>query len=326
MRKRLIRFFRPATTDNPSSGISCSVAELVELRHLARSLSLKGSRPAYSIMSGSMLSKFRGRGMDYTESRVYTPGDDIRHLDWRVTARTGRLHTKLYTEERDRPVLTLIDFGPTLYFGTREAFKSVIAARLAALIGWTAVLNGDRIGGLLAVPERKYELRPRAGRQGVLRLIRFLVEATARIPDNPAGSNGLESLVQQALRSVKPGSRIFLISDFFHLYDGLQADLARLSRHSDLILCQLIDPLELTPPPAGRYRITDGRRRVLLDTGNPETFRAWRERFQARHAAVSRLAQNLKLPRLEIVSGQDLAGIMRRGLSLSRRNGNRRAA
>jgi uncharacterized protein (DUF58 family) len=298
-----------------SDGISCTLAELLALRHTARSLSVKGGKPAWSIMAGSQLSRFRGRGMDYSESRIYTPGDDIRQIDWRVTARTGKLHTKLYTEERDRPILTLVDFSPSLYFGTREAFKSVIAARLAALVSWTAVFNSDRIGAILESPGPDFDLRPRAGRQGIMRLIQALVETSRNFPEH-SGESFLKKLLNQALRTIRPGSRIFLISDFFNLYEGFEADLARLGRHNDLILCQVIDPLELAPPPAAIYPISDGHARSRLNTADPATTTAWREKFTQKRKRLEKTAGDLKLPRLEIVSGDDLAGCMRRGVSL----------
>jgi uncharacterized protein (DUF58 family) len=299
-----------------SDGISCTLAELLALRHTARSLSVKGGKPAWSIMAGSQLSRFRGRGMDYSESRIYTPGDDIRQIDWRVTARTGKLHTKLYTEERDRPILLLLDFSPSLYFGTREALKSVIAARLAATISWTAIFNSDRIGAILLSPTNRFELRPSGGRRGALRVIRALVEASRDLPRQQSEMR-LQTLVQQGLRTIRPGSRIFLLSDFFALYPQLEADLARLRRHNDLVLCHLIDPLELAPPPPGLYRITDGRRRARLDTRNQEVAAAWRERFASRREQLGKVAGNLGVPRLEMVSGDDLAGVMRQGLSFS---------
>ena len=329
MKKRLTRFFRPTPPRGPAregEGLYCSIAELVELRHLARALTLGGRRPAASILAGNALSRFRGRGMDYSESRIYTPGDDIRHIDWRVTARTGKLHTKLYTEERDRPVIPVVAFSPTLYFGTRKAFKSVVAARLAALVGWSAAAGGDRVGGLLSAPGQDYELRPRAGRQGVLRLVQALAEASRRFPDRDNDGVGLEKLLHQARRSLRPGSRIFLIGDFFDLYPDLKADLARLSRHSDLILCQLVDPFELEPPPPGRYRISDGRHFALLDSGSREALKTWREKFQARRDKITEIAAALQLPRVEILTSSELTGFFADLRRQQPKNGRGRAA
>lgn len=310
---KFIRKSRPATVN----GITCTPEELLELRHVARTLSIGGSRRAYSIMAGSTLSKFRGRGMDYAESRIYTPGDDVRNIDWRVTARTGKTHTKVYVEERDRPVMTLMDFSPSLYFGTREALKSVVAARLAATIAWTAIFNGDRIGGIIVSPREKIELRPTAGRKGVLALIRALVKATGQFADDHDGSS-LDQLIRHGIRAIRPGGRIFLISDFYHYDPEMEKNLERLRRHNDLVLCQIIDPLEMTVPPPGVYSITNGRQHTRLNTRNPDLRRFYLDTFRRRQDKVEQLANQLKIPLLKLVSGTDIAGVMRRGLSFKR--------
>ena len=316
---RLARFLKKPQS-SPVNGITCTTEELLNLRHTARSLIGKNSQRAYSIMAGSTLSKFRGRGMDYAESRIYTPGDDIRSIDWRVTARSGKTHTKLYAEERDRPVMTLVDFSPSLYFGTKEAFKSVVAARLAATIAWTAAFNSDRIGGILLTPEEKFDLRPQAGRKGVLTLIHALVKAT-KAPASENSASSLEQVFHHSLRTIRPGSRIFLISDFYHHDHNLERNLSRLRRHNDLILCQIIDPLELKPPPPGLYNISNGRDQARLNTHTADVRKAYSEKFDERRENLGRIAGNLKIPYLKIVSGDDIAGIMRRGLSLKRNAG-----
>ncbi|MCD6429951.1 MAG: DUF58 domain-containing protein [Deltaproteobacteria bacterium] len=309
---KFIRKSRPASSVN---GITCTTEELLDLRHTARSLIGKSHQKAYSIMAGNTLSKFRGRGMDYAESRIYTPGDDIRSIDWRVTARSGKTHTKLYSEERDCPVMTLVDFSPSLYFGTKEAFKSVIAARLAATVAWTAAFNSDRIGGILQTPQEKFELRPQAGRKGVLTLIHALVKAT-KPPVSESSNSSLEQILHNGMRTIRPGSRIFLISDFYHHDHNLERNLSRLRRHNDLILCQIIDPLELKAPPPGLYNISNGRDQAQLSTKASAVRKAYSEKFNQRRENLSCIAGNLKIPYLKVVSGDDIAGIMRRGLSL----------
>ncbi|MBN2705838.1 MAG: DUF58 domain-containing protein, partial [Deltaproteobacteria bacterium] len=245
---RLNRFFQKNSPPATSNGITCSLEELLELRHTTRAFGISGGRQAHSLLAGNTHSRFRGRGMDYEESRIYTPGDDVRNIDWRVTARSGKVHSKLFTEERDRPVITLVDFSPSLYFGTKNAFKSVVAARLAATVAWSAVLNHDRIGGIIQTPETSFDLRPRPGRKGVLALIHALVKA-CRAHDR-TGALVLESILHQAQQSIRPGSRVFLISDFYGLNAGCERSLSQLRRHNDLVLCQVIDPLEMSPPAA----------------------------------------------------------------------------
>jgi uncharacterized protein (DUF58 family) len=313
--------FRKKTRPQTANGIICTTEELLELRHKARSLLGSSSQKAYSIMSGNTLSKFRGRGMDYAESRVYTPGDDIRSIDWKVTARSDKPYTKLYMEERDHPIMTLVDFSPSLYFGTREAFKSVIAARLAATIAWTATLNSDRIGGILLTAKEKFELRPKAGRKGVLALINALARATRQTPDDNQDSF-LEQILHYGNRTIRPGSRIFLISDFYNLNLDLEQSLSRLRRHNDLILCQIIDPLELEAPAPGIYNISNGKEHARFSTKTPTLRRAYSDIFNESRQQLDRISANLKIPYLKIVSGMDMTGVMRRGLNL-KRNGTR---
>ncbi|MCK5915701.1 MAG: DUF58 domain-containing protein, partial [Deltaproteobacteria bacterium] len=269
----------------------------------------------------STLSKFRGRGMDYAESRIYTPGDDIRTIDWRVTARSGKPHTKLYMEERDHPIMTLVDFSPSLYFGTKEAFKSVIAARLAATIAWTAAFNSDRIGGILLTAKEKFDLRPKAGRKGVMALIRALVQATGQ-NESEKHESFLDQVLHHGIRTIRPGSRIFLISDFYNFDSNLEQNLSRLRRHNDLIICQIIDPLELEAPAPGIYNISNGKDHARLSTKTADQRKIYSAPFNEQRQRLDRITANLKLPYLKIVSGDDMTGAMRRGLSL-KHNGTR---
>ena len=313
--------FRKKSRAQAANGITCTTEELLELRHKARSLIGKNSRKAYSIMAGSTLSKFRGRGMDYAESRIYTPGDDIRTIDWRVTARSGKPHTKLYMEERDHPIMTLVDFSPSLYFGTKEAFKSVIAARLAATIAWTAAFNSDRIGGILLTAKEKFDLRPKAGRKGVMALIHALVQATAQ-NESEKHESFLDQVLHHGIRTIRPGSRIFLISDFYNFDSNLEQNLSRLRRHNDLIICQIIDPLELEAPAPGIYNISNGKDHARLSTKTADQRKIYSAPFNEQRQRLDRITANLKLPYLKIVSGDDMTGAMRRGLSL-KHNGTR---
>ncbi|MDX1654777.1 MAG: DUF58 domain-containing protein, partial [Candidatus Competibacteraceae bacterium] len=178
---------------------------MIRLRLQAPAL-VGGTRRALSASAGLHASRFRGRGIDFQESRNYQPGDDIRNMDWRVTARTGRPHTKLYREERERPVILLIDTGPTLFFGTRVAFKSVIAARAAALIGWAAVAAGDRVGASFFGAGPHGELRPLGGRRGALGLIRILADRLqpGDRPE-PLPGDGLGAALGRVRRVARPG-------------------------------------------------------------------------------------------------------------------------
>ena len=296
--------------------------ELVRYRLQARDLCLDSRQPARSVITGAHASRFRGRGMDYLESRNYQPGDDIRSMDWRVTARTGRAHVKLYQEERERPVVVMIDLGPGMFFATRGAFKSVIAARAAALIGWAAVQNGDRIGALL-FNGGHHEIRPQGGQRGVLRLIRELVKSTrpdqglsGQVEYNEQGH--LNDALVRLRRVARPGSLVFILSDFYAINEDSRRHLQALRQHNDIVACQIVDALELQPPVAGRYAISDGINNGLLDTRSADRRDAYSAYFAKHHQAVRELMQQSSVHLQRLATTDDVADSLRVGLA---RNG-----
>jgi uncharacterized protein (DUF58 family) len=224
-------------------------------------------QPAASALAGAYRSRFRGRGVDFLESRNYQPGDDIRNMDWRVTARTGRAHTKVFQEERERPVLVLLDASPSLFFGTRRVLKSVAAGQMAAAVAWSAVRRGDRIGGFLFAPGRHRELRPAGGRRGAMRMIQGLVDwlQPEEYPDQ--GQEPLSGALERVRHAVRPGSLVIIISDFFGMDENCNRHLSRLRQHNDIIGCQVLDVAEHLLP-AGAYPITDGENSSVLDLGH----------------------------------------------------------
>ena len=290
--------------------IQVSGDDLIALRSRVRGLRLASRKPAGSALAGIHGSRFRGRGMDYLESRHYQAGDDVRSLDWRITARTVEPYTKVFHEERERPVVVLVDFGPTMFFASRGAFKSVQAARMAALIGWAAVARGDRIGGLLFNGGHR-ELPPGGGRRGALRLIQALVEAGRLHPADEALPGGLSHALQRLRRVARPGSLVYLISDFHDRDELTGPALALLRRHNDLILVQVVDPLERSAPPPGRYPVTDGTRRGLLDTLRRSSRQAYEHHFARHHAEVLRLATEHQLPLIRLGTEDDPLSILR---------------
>jgi len=252
------------TDRHSGDGIHLGASELIALRPRCNALCLPMHRPAASALAGAYRSRFRGRGVDFVESRSYLPGDDIRNMDWRVTARTGKAHTKIFQEERERPVLVVLDASPSLFFGTRRRLKSVAAGQMAAAVAWTAVRRGDRIGAFLFAPGENREVRPAGGRRGAMRVIQGLVDWLD--PERlRAGEEPLSSALERVRHAVRPGSLVIVISDFFSLDDTCNRHLSRLRQHNDVIGCQLVDPAEEALPP-GRFPISDGEQSSLLDT------------------------------------------------------------
>jgi uncharacterized protein (DUF58 family) len=251
--------------EQEGDGIHLTAAELISLRPRCHALRLPMRQAAASALAGAYRSRFRGRGVDFLESRNYQPGDDIRNMDWRVTARTGKPHTKVFQEERERPVLVVMDASPSLYFGTRTRLKSVAAGQLAAAVAWSAVRRGDRIGGFLFAPGKHRELRPAGGRRGAMRMIQGLVDWLEPSADPAQVSEPLSAALERVRHAVRPGSLVVIISDFFSLDEPCNQHLSRLRQHNDVIGCQVLDPAEYRLP-AGRYPITDGRQTTVMDT------------------------------------------------------------
>ncbi|MTW22201.1 DUF58 domain-containing protein [Allochromatium palmeri] len=276
------------SNEQTANGFRADLRELIALRAQARRLDLAPRGRVLATRSGGHLSRFRGRGMEFDESRVYLPGDDPRNMDWRVTARAGTPHVKLFREERERPVWLLVDQGPSMQFGTRVAFKSVVAARVAALLGWAAVDRGDRVGGLVFDESRHLERRPAARGTGLLPLLERLATPVAM---GEGGHVRLAGAAAHLAALVRPGSLIALISDFSDLDERDGAWIARLASGSELLLVLVHDPIEAKAPPAGRYPVLMGQRRGILDLTGAGARTRYQAAFEQRLALLERLAR-----------------------------------
>lgn len=271
-----------ARDTRPGDGIvRVHVADLFAMRGPARHLTLKGlARHAHQ--SGARRSQFRARGMDYEESRRYQNGDDMRNLDWRVMARTGKPYTKLFREERERPVFVCLDLGTSMFFATRGVFKAVMAARCAALLAWAVLEHGDRVGGVVFGAEKQWERRPQRGKHGVLRLLNDIADPGNWDLDEHAVSSDLKSMSSRIARVARPGSLVTVISDFRGVDDAAIATLRKIAVHSDLLNIFVSDPLERQLPAPGRYPIADRGQRWLLDSRSRRGREQHRRRFNER--------------------------------------------
>lgn len=265
------------------NGLLVSAEELIALRHQARNLNLTSRRPVSSVLAGVHTSRFRGRGVDFVESRHYQPGDDFRDIDWRVTARTGQPHTKVFQEERERPVIVLLDLSAGMFFGSRVQLKSVQAAKVAALVAWAAVYRGDRIGGLICADQEHREIRPTGGRRGAMRLLRQIELGFQDFtPDRFGPVTDLQGSLERLRRIARPGSLVVLISDLRGMSAECERHLARLKLHTDVVAVEVVDPLELHAPPPAVYAISDGRRAATVDLSGREQQRYLDELAQHR--------------------------------------------
>ncbi len=269
-------------------GATVRVDELIALRSVKLPL-----RTAVSATSGphggSRLSRHRGRGVDFAEVRLYQPGDDVRSIDWRVTARKAKPHTKVYREERERPTLIVVDQSRAMFFGSRVRMKSVAAAECAALLAWHSVDAGDRVGGLIYDDTTEYAFKPFRSARAVVRLLNQIGHSNLALRDGAALSTGLRRLpfvLEHVVRVARNGHRIYLISDFLGFDADSERQLKRIARHNSVALIHISDPLEQELPPPDRYTITDGVTRSVLSTSDARARQKYRDDFLAHTRAL----------------------------------------
>jgi uncharacterized protein (DUF58 family) len=266
--------------------VSVSLKTLIDLAKPASGLNLH-RLTIRAQQSGGYLSAFKGRGMEFDETRLYQQGDDIRTIDWRVTARTGKTYTKLFREEREKPVFISVDNRLTMQFATRGVFKSVQAKKLAALLAWVANQQGDRIGGQVFSQSSCKELKPQNGKHSVLHFLNAL--ASSYEPAESADFTFSQALFRLS-QHTRPGSLVYIISDFRGMNEQAENYLLKLSEHCDVVLIFIYDPLEKGLPTQGRYRFTHDDRDVTIDTSDKQRLTNYQLRFEERLRKLKRIS------------------------------------
>ncbi|MCY0966501.1 DUF58 domain-containing protein [Parathalassolituus penaei] len=294
-----------------SAATQIDTGALVRLRELACHISLRQPRKVYSALSGQHVSAIRGRGLEYAEVRHYQPGDDIRAMDWRVTARTGQPHIKVFQEELERPLLLVCDLRASMHFGSRRTFKQVLAADLCALLAWAGANSGDRVGALIFNDDQQFDLRPSNGPRHVLQIINRLAAMPTSAASEPV--QRMTAICQQLRRVSRPGTAIWFISDWSGFGDEQQALLFDLCRHCEITAIQVHDRLESELPPPGRYDITDGQQRLRLDTASSQQRLHWQQLANERQQQLQQQLTRLKVPLLRIATDDDPLTILRQG-------------
>ena len=286
----------PASLD---PAIYTSLEALLATRRHCNKLPLFNRPVRNGRQSGQQSSRLRGRGVDFDQVRAYQPGDDIRKIDWRVTARTQKVHTKVFNEERERPVFVISEQSPRLFFGSQRCFKSVLAAETSALIAWTALSHHDRVGGMVYSPGSCHEVRPRRDRKALLQLLHLLIQANHQLqpglqadPDDE--SEPLNLALRHSREIIRPGSILYIICDHSAI-DGLnQSLLVPLAGHNDMVLLPVLDPLDSSLPLFGPLDFVQGEERITINTLEPGVREAYAEQFQQQQQGWLRLARRLR--------------------------------
>ena len=296
-----------------SKGAIISLQQLLIQRHAAKIVEYVPYSRSIAGISGLHMSKMRGRGIDFEEFRPYQAGDDIRTIDWRVTARTGKPFTKVFREERERPVIIAVDQSSSMFFGSQVAFKSVIAAQAASIFCWMAIDNGDRVGGLVFSDTDQALVRPKRSRRSALHLLNQLQTFNARLADKEARTaaaaqgqvhGGLTQALADIRRITKPGSTLYILSDFSTLDATAVQYLNQLSRHNNVVCCIIYDALEENLPVPGYYSITDGARKGTLNSYSQTARRDYQELFKNRMEALQAEFTRLQIPYLKLRTNQ----------------------
>ena len=322
-RSKGVRQPKPRTPAT-ASGVYVSAADLAQLEHAARDFGFLPRQPVHSLLSGRRASRVRGRGLAFEELRQYVPGDDIRSMDWRVTARTGTPHVRVYTEEKDRPALFIVDQRINMFFGTRRAMKSVAAAEVAALGAWRVLSQGDRVGGFVFNDERIDTLRPHRSRYAAIRLLEAIAAQNAALrADTPMQHqpSQLDAVLEAAAQAAPHDHLVFIASDFDGATERTRDALLRLALHNDVVAALIYDPFLLHLPASGELVVSDGELQVELRVGATQARRGIAEFADARGRMILGWQRELGISVLPLSAAEETAPQLRKllGQSLQRR-------
>jgi len=289
-----------------SDGVHLCLEELLPYQQHT----LKWLPPAKSLWSqmlGQHQSKQLGRGMDFAEVRQYQAGDDIRSIDWRVTARTGKPHTKLFTEERETPVIIYVDLSSSMQFGSSLLLKSVQAAHMASLISWLSVAQKDRIGAVINTGNKLVEVKPTSRNKGPLQIIAQLVECQQQALTHSTGSNSLTTVLQTLNRLCPKGSEVIMISDFVGYNDSFKPLFNQLRKHNRVRVVHIYDPLEQGNTPfRGTEKVSNGKSHRWLNFSNKSTRLEIKKAFDSHKLELESLCQSIQMDYRSLSSDMSL--------------------
>jgi len=298
-----------------------SLAHLMALEPHARGLSFLARQPRRSLLAGNHASRVRGRGLDFDELRRYQPGDDLRHLDWRASLRTGKPVVRTFREERDRPALILVDQRMSMFFGSQRSFKSVLAAELAALAAWTVLRAGDRVGGMVFNDQHIDTLAPLRSRARVQALCAHIAEQNQALdayrPDVD-GSGQLDRVLQRTLAAGGHGQLICLVSDFAGAGAQTLKLLRQLSAHNDVVALHVFDPLAQHLPTQGRLVVTQGQLQLELTVSQQRVHQPLSDFLTGRLHDVVDLLRRSQVPLLPFSSAEPALEQLRLALGRQR--------
>ena len=284
-------------------GATISLAQLLKLRVAARSLDLWQQRDVKGQLGGQHSSRMRGQGIDFSEFRLYQPGDDVRHIDWRVSARRGKTHSKVFQHEKQRAVFIAVDYSASLFFGTRVAFKSVIAAQAAALLAFSSSEQHDRLHGLLFSGQQTIEFPYQPRHRHVTAFLKKLSDTQQALCHQ---ANDYQQVIRLLQKRSRSGSLIILISDFAHLHEEHIGLLRQLNQHNRVIALSITDPFEHALPGAHHYQLSHNEQTLSLNGHDPLLQLDYKNRFQQHQQRLLTIFKQAKVPQLALSTQDDI--------------------
>ena len=301
-----------ATTD---PRIHVDLAHLRNLQGAAQGLSFLPSQPSASVLNGRHVSRLRGRGLNFEEMRGYLPGDDIRSIDWKATARTGTPHVRVFTEERDRPALVVVDQRMSMFYGSRLNMKSVTAAEAAAIAAFRVLDAGDRIGGIVFSETEQREFAPRRSASNLYGLLEALADMNKTLhADNPANAEpgNLNKVLKSVARIAAHDHLVLVLSDFDGIDEATERHLSSIAAHNDLILALVHDPSARGINRQPKAVLGDGSRQAEVDFGRPEVIEAVRQVSSSRLDHILDWQTRINLSVLPLSAGEETLPQLRR--------------
>ena len=292
--------------------------DLLELRHGAKAIGLASRHKVNSLFSGLYTSIFRGQGMDFEEVREYQQGDEIRNMDWGVTARTGKPHLKVFREERERAVILCVEHSSQMQFGTRGTFKSVQAARAAALIGWSAAGSNERVGAVLFGNSHSGVsfYRPMRGRKALWKMLKKLT-SKEEIPLTITSDRILLEVLDKLNHHRETGALIFIVADFNHsLSEDFEQRLGHLKQRHQVVLIPVDDPADKEIPNVGKVVfVAPGGQRMLVNTRDAAGLEKYKQQWQENRQNLINITQRLGLMFIPISTTEDIHHTLTREFS-----------
>lgn len=310
---------RRRAKDFPPHAVYADLIELLKMEFKARGFSFLPRQPVHSVLAGRHASRLRGRGLNFEEIRRYLPGDDIRNMDWRVTARVQKPHVRVYTEERDRPCLLVVDQRSGMFFGTRRCMKSVVAAEASALAAWRAFHSGDRVGAIVFDDSDIVQITPHRSRQRIIQILQAIIvknHALGVSADRSSNPGMLNTAMTQALRLAKHDCLVCLIAGGGGANEQTVRLSTQLAAHNDVIAVFVYDPMEAELPSDDHLIFAQNDLQLEANGTNRRLQTEFRREFQERLEWMRHITRQRQTPLIPLSTERGAAEQLRGQLGL----------